>query len=263
MMVTYRGDTNFQYVLQVSSNGVSWNPLLTNLATTQPMNYFDAQWSSNRSRLYKATAFKTPFMYQGTFSGGIGDRGGFMMFLRTNNTITFIGTNISQRVGEYGNGIMVVTNGTFCTNLNVGAICCTFSSNTVSGSFTNPLNRVSPLTGTQKPNVGAFRSYAGYYTGSYTGDSCSGTIEALVSADGTFFLSARDSTNGKIDGGFNQLNVAPGMGFTVDTVSQPFTHYICSWGGTPFAPTIFGSYHFGCGGGDTGVFSLTRQESSY
>src|SRR5690242_7421721 len=59
--VTYRGQTNFQFILYASSNSTAWAGLLTNFCTNPQMTFSE----SNRPiRFYKASSLKTPLIYQ-------------------------------------------------------------------------------------------------------------------------------------------------------------------------------------------------------
>src|SRR5688572_27913287 len=103
MRVTYRGATNFQYLLQTSSNLQSWSLFSSNIATSPSLSFLDSQ-TNRPARFYKASTLPTPFVYQGTNSGS--ENGAFLLLVRTNNSTVFMGVNLTQtplhnKRGEY------------------------------------------------------------------------------------------------------------------------------------------------------------------
>src|SRR5437899_6539827 len=80
--VTYRGQTNFQFILYASSNSTSWTGLVTNLCTNSQMAFSE----TNRPiRFYKATSLKTPLIFTCTNDGP--QNAAFAIFARTNDTL--------------------------------------------------------------------------------------------------------------------------------------------------------------------------------
>jgi hypothetical protein len=49
-----QGSTGFNYVVQASSNLVSWQPITNFVATTSPFYFTDAQAASSGKRFYRA-----------------------------------------------------------------------------------------------------------------------------------------------------------------------------------------------------------------
>src|SRR5439155_17078273 len=110
--VTYRGQTNFQFILYASSNSTSWSGLVTNLCTSPQMTFSE----TNRPvRFYKAASLKTPLIYQCSFSGA--DSGSFMLFARTNDTLALVGYSTSGTHGEFADPLPIGTNNLYAGNL--------------------------------------------------------------------------------------------------------------------------------------------------
>jgi len=200
--ITYRGATNFQFLIQVSSNWVTWSMLSSNLTTNQVMTIVDAKATNQPARFYKAVSLVTPFLYQGTFSGS--EQGKFLLFARTNNQATFIGINTlaTHPRGEFANALDVAEDGNSCGTYLAGAPGCLLltASNTISGKFTNATSHVAgTLTGTQKANSGIFNGAAGLYSGTVPAPH-SGSAKLLLCPDGTAAFYRTDSPNGRNDG---------------------------------------------------------------
>ena len=208
MRLTYRGATNFQYQILVSSNLQSWTILSSNVAVSQALTNLDTQATNKPMRFYKAASLRTPFFYQGTYSGtASGGSGGYILFARTNGSLTFLGVSPGNgfKRGEYANSLVVGSNDLTCGTYVSGAPgCLQFASNTLTGKFTNaPFT--GTLTGIQKANLGLFNGAAGRYTGPVT-DGHTGSATLLLCPDGAFAFYRTDNDTGKNDGGVSSMN---------------------------------------------------------
>jgi len=251
-IVTYHGQTNFQFILYASSNSTSWNGLLTNLCTSPQMTFSE----TNRPiRFYKATSLKTPLIYQCSFSGA--DSGSFMLFARTNDSLALVGYSTSGTHGEFADPLPVGTNNLYAGNFlasRTGTLILT--SNSVSGTVTNGPAQSARINGILKPNVGPFQASAGLYSGTYS-DACFGTLKAILAADGTFILFVSDNT-GVTDGGLIGIN--SNGSFTVATLRG--SHYTGTLNQS--SRTITGQYAHGiCDGFSPGSFSMSRTEKVF
>jgi len=252
MTVTYRGQTNFQFILYASSNSTSWTGLVTNLCTSPQMTVSE----TNRPiRFYKATSLKTPLIYQCSFSGI--DSGSFMLFARTNDTVALVGYSTSGTHGEFADPLPIGASNRYAGNLlasRTGLLI--LSSNNVSGSVSNGASRTGNIGGVLKPNVGPFQNSAGLYSGTYS-DACFGTLKGVLAADGTFILFVSDTT-GVTDGGIIRIN--SNGSFTVATLRG--SHYTGTL--NPATRTMTGNYVHGiCDGFSPGSFSMSRTEKVF
>jgi hypothetical protein len=248
-IVTYRGQTNYQFAIYGSSNSLAWTGLITNLCTSPVMTSSD----TNRPlRFYKAAALKTPQIYNCTLSGS--DTASFALFARTNDTVALVGSG-STSAGEFANSLPIGTNNQYCGPLFTGRMgCITLSSNKVIGNVTNNGAQSGTIKGALLGSSGPFQTSAGLYSG--TTRFCTGQVQAILSADGTLFLFANDDGAGP-DGG---SAVITGNSFTVATPRG--AHY----SGTlnQATRTIVGTVdHDPCGlpGGVT--FSMSRLEKLF
>lgn len=206
MRVTYRGATNFQYLLQTSSNLQSWSLLSSNVATSTNVTFLDSQ-TNRPARFYKATSLPTPFVYKGTNFGS--ENGAFILLVRTNNSTVFMGVNFTQspqhnKRGEYTTALTVESNNVTCGSYILGTTgCLSFTaSNTISGRFTNGL-QTGTVTGTQRANVGAYSGYAGIYSGTVSSPH-DGPALLLLGADGSIAFFRTDGNND--DGAVSAMN---------------------------------------------------------
>ncbi len=204
MRVTYRGATNFPYLLQTSSNLQSWSLLSSNIATSTNVTFLDAQ-TNRPARFYKATTLPTPFFYRGTNFGG--ENGAFLLLVRTNRSTVFMGVNLTMghKRGEYTTALAVDTNGLTCGPYILGTVGCLqlTSSNTIAGRLTNTVNlQTSTVTGTQRANVGNYSGYAGIYSGNVSGHD--GPALLLLCPDGSLAFYRIDGNNE--DGAVSTMN---------------------------------------------------------
>lgn len=251
--VTYRGQTNFQFILYASSNSTSWTGLVTNLCTSAQMTFSE----TNRPiRFYKASSLKTPLIYQCSFSGA--DSGSFMLFARTNDTAALVGYRSSGTSGEFSDPLPIGANNRYAGNLLVGRTgILILTSNNVSGSVSNGASRTGTIGGALKPNVGPFQASAGLYSGGYS-DACVGTLKGILAADGTFILFVSDTLGGT-DGGIAILS-STGSPTTVATLRG--SHYNCKLNAA--TRTITGDYAHGiCDGVSPGFFTMSRTEKVF
>jgi hypothetical protein len=249
--VTYRGQTNFQYIIYVSSNATTWSSLLTNVCTSSVMNHSD----TNRPiRFYKAAALKTPLLYQCTFSGI--ENGQFIIFVRTNDTAMLVGF-ISGVQGAFENSLLIGADNRVCGTIFANRTgCLLFSSNSVSGSLSNGATRTATVSGLLKSNSGPFQTAAGVYSGTYS-LSCDGTIKGILAPDGTLFFYTVNSFSAATDGGIVGVN---GDGsFSLATTGGSYsTHYT---GALRMPQRLMeGGYQHGCDGNSIGVFSTSILE---
>src|SRR5258705_4969753 len=93
MRVTYRGATNFQYLLQTSSNLQSWSLLSSNVATSTNMTFLDSQ-TNRPARFYKATSLPTPFVYKGTNFGS--ENGASILLVRAKYETVVMGVTLTM-----------------------------------------------------------------------------------------------------------------------------------------------------------------------
>jgi hypothetical protein len=200
MRVTYRGATNFQYLVQTSSNLQNWSLLSSNVATNPAVSFLDSQ-TNRQARFYKAASLRTPLLYRGTNFGG--ELGGFVLLARTNNSTVFMGVNLTQssahnKRGEYTTALTVDSNNVICGTYILGAPGCLqiTPSNTLSGKFTNGLQLTGTTSGTLRPNTGPYNGYAGIYSGTVQGHD--GPAVLLLCPDG---LLAFLRTDGNKDDG--------------------------------------------------------------
>ena len=89
-VITYRGQTNYQFSLYASSNFLAWTGLTTNLCTSPQMTFSE---TNRQLRFYKGAALKTPQIY--TCSISQGDTASFALFARTNDTIALVAKRFS------------------------------------------------------------------------------------------------------------------------------------------------------------------------
>jgi len=203
MKITYRGATNFQFLLQSCSNLPNWSLLASNVATNQTMTFIDSPLTNSPRRFYRAVSLPTPFLYQGTFSGI--DLGSFILFARTNGAVTFAGLNTTSHRGEYAT-LTVASNSVGCGTFIAGVPgCLALNSNAVSGSFTNTTShQTGTVTGLQKSNTGLFNGAAGLYAGTIS-DVHSGVAKILLCPDGSLAFYRTDSYTGKNDGAITSM----------------------------------------------------------
>ena len=211
MRVTYRGATNFPYVIHTSSNLQSWSVFTNNVALTTNVTFLDP--ATNRpARFYKASSLATPFVYQATNFGS--ENGAFLLLVRTNNSTVFMGVNLTmgRKRGEYTTALTVDSNGVACGTYIVGAPGCLqlTSSNTITGRFTNSASQIAgTVTGRQRANVGAYSGFAGIYSGTVSSPH-DGPALLLLAPDGAMSFYRMDGN--KIDGAVDAM----GQGDTVD-----------------------------------------------
>lgn len=206
MRVTYRGATNFPYVVHTSSNLQSWSVFTNNVALTTNLTFLDPV-TNRPARFYKASSLPTPFFYRGTNFGT--ENGAFLLLVRTNNSTVFMGVNVTtgHKRGEYTPALTVNSNGVTCGTYIVGTTgCLTLTpSNTVSGRFTNSVNllQTGTVTGTQRANVGAYSGYAGIYAGTVSTPH-DGPAFLLLAPDGSIAFFRIDGNNE--DGAVSTMN---------------------------------------------------------
>jgi hypothetical protein len=198
MRVTYRGATNFQYLLQTSSNLQSWSLLSSNIATSTNVAFLDSQ-TNRPARFYKATSLPTPFLYQGTNFGS--ENGAFILLVRTNNSTVFMGVNLTlgHKRGEYTTALTVDNSNMTCGTFILGAPgCLSLTSSNISGKFTNTQSHIAgTVTGKQKANVGAYNGLAGIYGGTVS-QPHDGPALLLLCPDGSMAFYRGDGN--RIDG---------------------------------------------------------------
>ena len=257
--VTYRGQTNFQFILYASSNSTSWIGLVTNLCTNAQMTVSE---TNRPTRFYKATSFKTPLIFTCTNEGP--QNGAFAIFARTNDTFALVGYTASSAVvtgrGEFSNSLSIGNDNTFTGTVLAGrAGILQFTSNRISGTVTNGGTSANGrVSGNLTPDVGQLQAASGFYSGSFSG-SCIGTLKAIVTADGTIFLFINDNIAGP-DGG--SAPILSNFSFTVVGVRGVGPHFT----GTvnPVTKSISGQYiHGQCDGIGVGTFTMTRQEKVF
>jgi len=247
--VIYSGKTNFQYALYGSSNLVVWTGLTTNLCVSPQMTFSE---SNRLTRFFKATSSKTPLTYQCTLSGS--DSGDFMVFVRTNDTFAMIGTT-TLSPGEYANSLPISSDNRYYGPLLTGRTgLLAFTDRAVSGSLSNLASRTGAIVGALKANAGPFQTSAGIYSGTFSG-ACTGTVVAIVSADGTIYLYATDPRGP--DAGSTVIN---GTSFTVATPRG--THYTGTL--TVSLHRIGGTILHACDGvSGFGNFTMNRTEKVF
>jgi hypothetical protein len=248
-IITYRGQTNYQFALYASSNSLAWTGLTTNLCTGPQMTFSD----TNRPlRFYKAAALKTPQIYECSISGS--DTASFALFARTNDTVALVGSS-SVSAGEFANSLPIGTNNQYCGPLLTGRTgCIALTSNTVSGAVTNNgLQSGKINSGALMGNTGPFQTSAGLYSGLIRG--CSGVVQAILSADGSLFLYADDG--GGPDGGNATIT---GNSFTVATPRGAHYQGAINVAGKTIIGTVA---HAPCGLVAGVSFSMTRSEKVF
>jgi hypothetical protein len=220
--ITYRGATNFQFLLEVSSDLTGWSLLASNVATNAVMTFLDAPAMDQRARYYQAVSLKTPFLYQGTFSGG--QRGGFLLLARTNNRATFFAVNTTSATwrGEYTNGLALAEDGAACGSYLASAPGCLSltPTNTILGRFTNSAQVVGTLTGVQKANSGVFSGAAGLYSGPILG-SYPGSAKVLLCPDGTLAFYRSGSSSPPLEGQVSSMKIDGIVDFYLQTGLYP------------------------------------------
>jgi len=248
--ITYRGQTNYQYILYGSTNSTTWVVVVSNLCTNPQMNSSDP---NRPNRFYKATSWKMPQIYECTLSWA--DMGSFLLFARTNDTVALLGTT-SMSPGEYANSLPIGINNRYAGALLTGRTgLLSFTSNTVSGSLSNGTSRTGAIAGALKANSGIFQGSAGIYTGSLSG-ACGGTIRLALCADGTLYLYISD--NGAAPDGGSTVLTSPS--FTVLTPRG--THYFGTLNNS--TRTINGTFSHGCASAqDPGSFFTSRGEKLF
>ena len=204
MRVTYRGATNFPYLLQTSSNLQSWSLLSSNIATSTNVTFLDSQ-TNRPAHFYKATTWPAPFFYRGTNFGA--ENGAFVLMVRTNGATVFMGVNVTttHKRGEYTTALVVNTNGATCGTFILGTQgCLQLTSSTITGRLTNTVNllQTSTVTGTQRANAGNYSGYAGIYSGTVSGHD--GPALLLLCPDGS--LAFYRSDGNKDDGAVSAMN---------------------------------------------------------
>ena len=233
--LTQRGPTNFQYLIQATTNWQNWSLVASNVTTSPTLNVIDP--TTNRTmRFYRTATLPTPFFYGGSVFNSAGQaKGAFILMARTNNTAAFMGlgfnTVTGAKRGDYADGLMVGSNNAACGTYILGAPGCLQlnTSNTVTGRFTNSSSQqTGSVSGGQKANVGIFAGAAGLYTGAVT-DGHTGTARMLLCPDGSFAFYRTDSYTGKKDGNVSSMTSAGVVdvylsGSTVLHLTGSFSH---------------------------------------
>ena len=182
------------------------------------------------------------------------DTASFALFARTNDTVALVGSS-SISAGEFANSLPVGTDNQYCGPLLTGRTgCIALTSNTVSGAVTNNgLQSGKINSGALMGNNGPFQTSAGLYSGTTRG--CIGIVQAILSADGSFFLYADDGSGP--DGGSAMI---VGNSFTVATPRG--AHYAGTLNAA--GKTIFGTVaHPPCGLAANQTFTMSRSEKVF
>jgi hypothetical protein len=219
---------------------------------------------TNRAGFALSTALPVTFtnppppvgIYMGTFASQT-NSGGFAILIRPGGTTTVVGYDTVQAEGLFESSFYVDTFGSFSTTtIQEGSVNGSVDAAGVMGSFTNSTGGSGEFSGDRKQDAGIHQSQAGYYTGTYDGQT-SGTAYAILAADGTlFFYTVDDPANPTPDGdggGFGTINAA-------NTLSATTVPNGLSVSGTlnPATKEITGIYS---SGGDTlGTFTLTWED---
>jgi hypothetical protein len=259
--LTYQGQTNFQYLLQASTNLSTWSNLSTNVMTNGLMTFVDNAATNNSLRFYSATTLKTPMFYYGTNSGP--EAGKFLLMIRTNNVGTLFAFNTARNRGERMTNMQFDSTGRYCGPLFANASgCLQVTTTNLIGTYTNTANGTGSMSATNRNNFGAFRNVAGLYTANFTGAGvCPGTIQAMVSADGSMFFFVISTSGTYTDASVAQAMA--GNGSFGDASPPPNSIHIT---GTLSAitATISGSYIHACSDhAGAGAVSMTKPEKVF
>jgi hypothetical protein len=259
--ITYQGQTNFQYVIQASSNLVNWSSISTNVMSNGPVSFVDNPATNFPRRFYSATTLKTPMFYFGTNSGP--EAGKFLLMIRTNNVGTLFAFNTARNRGERMLTMQFDSDGRYCGPLFTFASgCLQVSATNVIGTYTNTLNQTGSLSGTNRYNFGGFRNAAGLFTASFSGAGvCPGTIQALVSADGAILFYVASTSGAYTDASVAQAMSGNG---SFGDPNPPANSIHITGTLSANAATISGSYIHACPDrGGAGALSMSKPEKVF
>jgi hypothetical protein len=187
-------------------------------------------------------------IYMGKFTGEA-DNGGFGVMLRSNGLTYVVGYNSPQTNGVFATNFSVALNGAFqTTTAEGGLVSGTFTTNAVSGNFTNSLGQPGSYSGNRMADTGTHAADVGYYSGTYSG-ALTGSAYAIIAADGTTFFFTSGSTGE--GGGYGTNNAA--NSFSATTVPDGIAVT-----GTLNQATHVLSGSYSLSGTTLGPFSLTR-----
>jgi hypothetical protein len=258
--LTYQGQTNYQYILRASTNLQNWVNLTTNVPLTSPTSFTDNAATNSPRRFYSAVAFKSSMFYDGVFADE-NDTWSYLLYVRTNNTGILLGRNDSRHIGESRTNLLFDPAGICCGQLlSFASGCLTNSPWVATGTYTNLNNTNS--TGNfrlfSRMNAGSFRNAAGFYSGHYEG-SCSGTAQALVTADGLAVFYLGDGTTYS-DAWIGLLNASGKTPFGFPVAGTLFVSATLNLA----AFTITGTYTNACADRiGTGTFQLSIVDHAY
>jgi ELWxxDGT repeat protein len=195
------------------------NPSTDFFTRSQPSNltyvngtlYFSADDGINGSELWKLPILPpalNPFagVYMGTSQHSADsancEDGQFAIQLRTDGIANYLGIDPIDETGAIREGLIVNNDGSFSANNIDGLgtdIIGTFTPNCVSGKFVNSAGCFGTITGPRKPSTGPLAEVGGFYSGIVSGKivagstkigKSSGSISAIISADGSSFAGA-------------------------------------------------------------------------
>jgi hypothetical protein len=259
--ITYQGQTNFQYVIQASSNLVNWSSISTNVMSNGPVSFLDNPATNFPRRFYAAITLKTPMFYFGINSGP--EAGKFLLMIRTNNLGTLFAFNTARSRGERMTNMQFDATGRYCGPLFANASgCLQVTTTNLIGTYTNTANGIGSMSATNRNNFGIFRTVAGLYSTSFTGGGvCPGTIQALVSADGEMFFYIINASGTYTDAAVAQA--MPGNGSFGEANPPPGSFHVS---GTlnAITGTIGGIYSHACPDeSGTGNLSMSKPEKVF
>ncbi|MDB6033184.1 MAG: hypothetical protein JWM16_3522 [Verrucomicrobiales bacterium] len=259
--ITYQGQTNFQYIIQASSNLVNWSAISTNVVSSGPISFLDNPATNLPRRFYSATTLKTPMFYYGTTTGN--EAGKFLLMIRTNNVGTLFALNTARNRGERMLTMPFDSDGRFCGPLFASASgCLQVSATNVTGTYTNTSNQTGSISGTNRYNFGGFRNAAGLYTAAFSGAGvCPGTVQALVSADGAMFFYVASTSGAYTDAAVAQAMSGNG---SFGDPNPPANSIHITGSLSANSATISGSYIHACPDrAGAGALSMSRPEKVF
>jgi len=159
-------------------------------------------------------------VYMGTYSATDGEKGKFAVivqdgvFIALHSATSLTGTDNGNVTGGIFPALTINPDNTFSGNNSDGTFSGIATSLSFNGTFSNTGNIdtdndagvVFTLSATPKPATGIVQNSAGLYTGSFSGtNNSSGTITAIVAADGSviFVVGSPDSSN--VEGGSGNI----------------------------------------------------------
>jgi hypothetical protein len=213
-------------------------------------------WSMAMISTGTLSAAVSPFagIYTGT-SVGVNNNANMAVFVRTNGMATMVGYNTEYAEGGISD-FLIDDGGHWTKNeTNGGSHSGIATANNFSGTMVYP-GGTGILSGQRKPWVGACRNSAGYFSGPFSmaGAGNLGTINLVLSADGSFVCNVSNTQGDINDGGLGSANANNQINFTCRSGT------VISGNLNTNNFTVSGTWQ---NGPYSGPYLLTRTEAAY